>query len=285
MKQLIVNADDYGATPGVSRGILEAHHKGIVTSTSVMIGCANAVEAVHEALHTAPDLGLGLHFTLSGTGLRPILPPDEVRSLVQADGTFYPIKTWLAHYADFDPSEIEREMAAQCECFIDVAEQQPDHLDGHHHAVYRHPASLLTLFNLADHYRIPIRNPGFDGTLDTQHKLLNDLLNDLPDAVRDSSIAAVSAILAERRVLWPDRFEGNFYDATATLGDLLLMLTNLPDGMSELMCHPGYVDEYLHSDYTTKREDEIAALTHASVREVVKSEEIALVKFNAVTTP
>ena len=55
-KQLIVNADDYGLTPGVSRGILEAHLKGIVTSTTVMMGLPGVAAAIAEAQRTAPKL-------------------------------------------------------------------------------------------------------------------------------------------------------------------------------------------------------------------------------------
>ena len=280
-KRLIVNADDYGDTPGISRGILEAHANGIVTSTSVMIGSAGAPAAVQDALKIAPNLGLGLHFTLSGVGRRPILPPEEVPSLVKPDGTFYGFEQWLEHYEQFDSDEIARELTAQCECFTDIAGKPPDHLDGHHHAVYRHPAGLRTLFALAERYHLPIRNVGFGA-----HALagtLNNLLNEIAEPARSTNIPVLKAEFGGKTPPWPDRFEGDFYDTTATLGDLLLILTNLPDdGTTELMCHPGYADEMLISDYTTKREDELKVLTHRSVREVIAAEGINLIKFSAL---
>jgi predicted glycoside hydrolase/deacetylase ChbG (UPF0249 family) len=280
-KRLIVNADDYGDSPGVSRGILEAHVNGIVTSTSVMIGSAGALAAVQDALRTAPNLGLGLHFTLSGIGRRPILPAESVPSLVQPDGTFYPLEAWLEYYEQFDSDEIARELTAQCECFTDIAGKPPDHLDGHHHAVYRHPAGLGTLFALAERYDIPIRNAGFGESELTG--TLNNLLNEIPEPARSANKPALKAMLAGKTPPWPDRFEGDFYDTTATLGDLLLILTNLPDdSTTELMCHPGYADEMLQSDYTTKREDELKVLTHRSVREVIAAEGITLIKFSAL---
>ena len=61
LRQIIVNADDFGYTPGVSQGILEAHLNGIVTSTSVMVNMPAAEQWVKTALKEAPDLGLGLH--------------------------------------------------------------------------------------------------------------------------------------------------------------------------------------------------------------------------------
>src|SRR5579871_1756019 len=273
--RLIVNADDYGLTPGVSRGILEAHSKGVVTSTSVMISSPGVAVAVQDAVAGAPELGLGLHFTLSGTGSRPILPAEQVRSLVQDDGTFYPFEQWLAHYEQFSPDEISRELTAQCECFTDLAGKPPDHLDSHHHVIYRHPAALRTAFELAQRYNIPVRNPGFE-------QELPGLLAGIPESVRDRSTAEIEKLLAGATPRWPDNFEGGFYDETATLGDLLLILANLRDGVTELMCHPGYAEDPLpfRNDYTDKREAELAALTHVSVRELIKAEGIVLLKFS-----
>jgi len=272
--RLIVNADDYGLTPGVSRGILEAHHKGVVHSTSVMISSPGVAAALREAINTAPGLGLGLHFTLSGTGSRPILPPEQVQSLVQEDGTFYPFEEWLTHYEQFSPAELSRELTAQCECLVDLAGKPPDHLDAHHHVIYRHPAALRTAFELAQRYNIPVRNPGFDHALP-------ELLSGISSPARETAQAEINDILAGEVPRWPDHFESGFYDRTATLGDLLLILANLPEGITELMCHPGYADDLLtfRNDYTVKREAELAALTHTSVREMIRAEGIALVRF------
>ena len=68
MKRLIVNADDFGHTPGLSQGILECHRDGIVTSTSVMAGTPDSVEAIRTAQASAPGLGLGLHLAITGQG-------------------------------------------------------------------------------------------------------------------------------------------------------------------------------------------------------------------------
>src|SRR5258708_10093114 len=273
--RLIVNADDYGLTPGVSRGILEAHRKGIVTSTSVMISSPGVAPAIQEALNSAPQLGLGLHFALSGTGSRPILPAEQVKSLLQDDGMFYPFEEWLAHYEQFSPDEIVRELTAQCECFADLAGKPPDHLDAHHHVIYRHPAALRTAFELAQRYNIPVRNPGFD-------RALPDLLSGVSEASRETTHTEIEELLAGATRHWPDHFEDGFYDMPATLGDLLLILANLPEGVTELMCHPGYADDPLsfRNDYADKREAELAALTHVSVRELIKAEGIELIRFS-----
>ena len=79
LRQLIVNADDFGFTEGVSRGILRGHHEGIVTSTSVMINFPAALDWVSRARQDAPDLGLGLHLVL--TAGRPAAPHDRAGGL------------------------------------------------------------------------------------------------------------------------------------------------------------------------------------------------------------
>jgi predicted glycoside hydrolase/deacetylase ChbG (UPF0249 family) len=70
--RLIVNADDYGRTPGVSRGIREAHRRGIVTSTTCMMNMPAVVDDIALALEETPRLGLGVHLVL--TSGRPLLP-------------------------------------------------------------------------------------------------------------------------------------------------------------------------------------------------------------------
>ena len=85
----------------------------------------------------------------------------------------------------------------------------------------------------------------------------------------------------------PDAFIPNFYGEKAVLGELLLMLLDMPEGVSELMCHPGEVDDTLRaqSSYSDRRQDELDALTHPSVREVIQSEFIQLVNFAAIKSP
>jgi predicted glycoside hydrolase/deacetylase ChbG (UPF0249 family) len=68
VKRLIVNADDFGRSPGVNAGVLDAHAKGIVTSATVMVLEKAAARGIREAAERGPKLSLGLHFTLTGEG-------------------------------------------------------------------------------------------------------------------------------------------------------------------------------------------------------------------------
>jgi chitin disaccharide deacetylase len=263
-KRLIVNADDFGMTPSISRGIIEGHRNGIVTSTSVMITCPGAIEDAQQALRDDPALGLGLHFVLAGEGLRPVSPPSRIPSLMREDGTFLLRQEWLARRdADtLDPADIEREMQAQLAYFVAHLGTQPDHLDSHFHITYQHPAALRMMSVLAQQHQLPIRHVG----------------HELPGAVDALQMMASYGPLPTM----PDHFEGRFWDTNATVSLLLEILPQLPPGTTELMCHPGYASDPMPDPYTSERDCELAALTDPQVREIIAREGIELVTFSSL---
>lgn len=282
MKQLIVNADDFGRSEGINRGILEAHRNGIVTSTTVMINFPDAEPAIRQAQAGAPGLGLGLHLNL--TAGVPVLPPDQVPSLVTAQGAFHAFETWPEVAGQLDPGDLEAELRAQLDRFVTVAGRAPDHLDAHNHATYLIPPALRVMLAMAAEHGLPLRDAGLN------------LDNDDNDVVRTlirGRIAALGASLADdvRAVLdegpaplCPARLEVRFFGERATLGDLLVILTTLPDdGVTEIMCHPGYLDGLNPDTSYRGREDELAHLTHRATRELVQAEGIRLVTFADVT--
>lgn len=284
MKQLIVNADDFGRAPGVNRGVLDAHLKGIVTSTTIMINCLDAPAGLELAFADAPRLGVGLHFNL--TFGRPVLPASEVPSLVDDSGIFYPIKAWVSVVEQFDPDEVRRELNAQVERFVSLAGRPPDHLDSHHHVTYLHPAALATKLDHARVYDIPVRRGWPDGAIALD--IFRIMAPTIPEPTARRLSEEVESILAgEDPSRWPARFEMGFYDQRATLGELLLILTNLPENsLTEVMTHPGYLDEALSvSAYAAHREVEIAHLTHAATRECVQSEGLQLMSFGDLKRP
>ena len=284
MKQLIVNADDFGRAPGVNRGIIEAHLNGIVTSTTVMINLPDAPAALELAAAEAPRLGVGLHVNL--TKGKPVSPPQSVRSLLDESGEFHHISEWARLYDHFDPDHIRREIAAQVARFVQLTGHPPDHLDSHHHAAYLHPVALEAMLEIARGYNIPLRQVRAD---DDPERAARDLVRILPAFPLDMArrvVEAVGDVLArqDKPPFWPARLELGFYGETATLGDLLVILTNLPpDSLTELMCHPGHVDEALQgSGYVARREDELAHLTHPATRECVQAEGIELIAFGDI---
>ena len=121
---LIINADDFGASPGVNRGIVEAHTNGIVTSTTLMVDRRDARGAA-ELADAHPGLGVGLHWDLDG---RDLGDAGAVRS------------------------ELTRQLAA----FAELMGRPPTHVDSHHH-VHRQPEVTAIASELAARAGLPLR--------------------------------------------------------------------------------------------------------------------------------
>lgn len=269
--RLIVNADDYGHTPGVSRGIREAHLEGIVTSTTAMMNMPGVDRALEEALQMCPKLGLGVH--LVATGGEPVLPARRVLSLT--NGTDHFQRQQIARLEQIDLDELRDEWHFQVERFIGITGRTPDHLDSHHHFMYFSEAILRVALELANTYHcavrrpLPARRPGETGGL--------------PLSIYELADKYVPELIKEYCVRHPDTFEASFYDETGTVERLLDILHDLPEGNNELMCHPGYADEALlgeqGSTYSKPRENELACLTHPRVLELVEQRGIKLITF------
>ncbi|MEJ7590785.1 MAG: ChbG/HpnK family deacetylase [Planctomycetaceae bacterium] len=138
-RSLIVNADDFGMSAGVNRGIIEAHCRGIVTSTSLMVRWGAAAEAVRLS-RDCPRLGLGLHVDLGEWTYR--------------DGD------WMALYEVVslrNRDEVLREVTRQLDLFRDLTGRNPTHLDSHQHAHREEPVRSI-MMDLAQHNSIPLRH-------------------------------------------------------------------------------------------------------------------------------
>src|SRR3954465_14298709 len=107
--RLVVNADDFGMSPGISRGIPRAHRDGIVTSTSLLGNCPDLDQA-RALLAEAPNLGVGVHLALVEGA--PVADAARVPSLLTAEGKFHTrgaefIAAWTKRH--IDPNDVERE--------------------------------------------------------------------------------------------------------------------------------------------------------------------------------
>ena len=278
-KLLIVNGDDMGRSPGVSAGILQAHRRGLVSSSTVMVNLPGAAAAVRHATAQAERLGLGVHLNL--TAGPPVLPPETIPSLVGPAGCFYPVRHLVPRLAALDLGQVRAELVAQIERFRSWG-REPTHFDCHHHLLYLDPRLFRVLTGLAQQYRVPIRYPWPRGEERT-HQELAALAeaHRVPPSSLPSIIAGCHAVLAESGVRVPDRCLLSFYGATATLEHLCSLLAGLPPGVSELMCHPGIADDELRaqSNYVEGRERELSILTDPRARRTLSAAGIRLVSF------
>lgn len=243
MRRLIVNADDFGMTRGVSAGILAAHSHGIVTSTTVLV----TADLDRDLLAEARDLplGLGLHVNLTlGT------PLTRGRSLVSAEGRF--VRDARRSAARADARDVEREVEAQIARFLSLVRRPPTHLDTHHHVGLLPPVREVVLAAAA---RLGV-------------------------AVRSQdALARARARTAGLRT--PDHFFGEsgpeaYWSRARTLDHL----RRLPSGVSEFMTHPALFDAGLAgSRYGRQRETELCALGAPETRGAVAALGITLCHF------
>jgi predicted glycoside hydrolase/deacetylase ChbG (UPF0249 family) len=271
--KLIVNADDYGHTAGVSAGIREAHLQGIVTSTSVMMNRPSAPRALIDAARLCPRLGIGLHLVL--TSGRPLSNPNTIPSLVTEEGLFRKEEPFIAHLPQLDLREVWAEWKAQVVKFIDLTGHAPDHLDSHHHSSYFTPALFRMMLDLASEFNCAIRRPNWP---DADSK-------ELPAPFAPDSLREMQGMLAAAQPRTTEGFCGDFYGEGATREALLEILARIARGEAgqsvEIMCHPALVDDELRvaSSYNDNRGVERACLEDPAVREFVFSHGIELVNF------
>ena len=285
MKNLIVNADDFGWTSGVNRGIAEAHRGGIVTSTSLLANGARFDEAVKLA-GELPNLGVGVHLNLSDGA--PIAPADEVKSLLNDAGKFSggPENLFLRLTTRaLNLREVETEWNAQIEKVRGFG-IRPTHLDGHKH-VQMLPGLFEIALRLAKKHNIeairvsheasPLRTALSEGTAGGLALKRGVQARGLKLLARDARILAEGGGIATA-----DYFCGIAQTGVLTKAGVQKLLASLPEGTTELMCHPGYADEELRQSATRlqeSRQTELEILTDQSIRKTVAELGIRLINY------
>jgi chitin disaccharide deacetylase len=286
VRSLIVNADDLGWTEGVNRGIAEAHLHGIVTSASLLANGRAFESAVKLAL-TTPGLGIGVHLNLSDGP--PAADPETITSVVNDRGELSGgPENLLLRLArrSMRLEEAESEWDAQIQKIRDTG-IRPTHLDGHKH-VQMLPGLFDIALGLAKRHGIPaIRISLEDSRLRTA---LSSGAQQGGVVIKQGFQARGLKLLArdarEQAERWgiatADYFCGIAQTGALAREGVLRLLEILPEGTTELMCHPGYVDAELENSPTRLkacREAELAIFTDTQVRNLVASQGIRLIDY------
>lgn len=278
-RALIVNADDLGLSVAVSRGIEKAHREGIVTSATLMANMPGFDEGVRVAQEN-PALGVGVHLNLI-RGF-PVSDSPALRPLLGNDGRFLSEFFTIGRLSAI--REYQRaamiEYRAQIEKVL-AAGVRPDHLDFEkHHGIWK-PLYEIGV-QLAQEYGLGIRRyyeplffalqqlpfPGVRPFWTSCHLFLYQLFR-----------------LRRPRVFAPDYFFGQTHIGALTRDYLRALIQNLPEGVSELMCHPGMRDEAEEhgiagdtgvSWITQARVGELAAVADPEIRLLAESSRITL---------
>jgi predicted glycoside hydrolase/deacetylase ChbG (UPF0249 family) len=229
-KYLIVNADDFGQSLGINRGIIEAHENGIVTSASLMTRWPSAETAALYA-RARPQLSVGLHLDLGEWAYR--------------DGNWLPVYSVVS----LDRTDaVKQEIKSQLACFRRLLDRDPTHIDSHQHVHLREP----TRFALAE------------------------IVRELPIPLRHLTPGV--------------HYCGNFYGQTEegrplpdfiSVAALVKILKALPEGITELGCHPGDADD-LDTVYQSERSQELKVLCDPQIRAAIKTMGIELCSFDTL---
>lgn len=258
MKLLVVNADDFGFTPDVNQGIVEAHRNGILTATTVMATGAAFDDAVRWSKEV-PSLDVGCHLVLVGDAPYP----RTVALLMRA--------VFLKQI------DVYRELTNQVRKIVDSG-IKPTHLDTHKHT-HLLPPVLDAVARISQEFQIPwVRRP-FDIPL-------------TPGGVSFSKRAVSRAfgavrgrfmrVLADHGCRATDHFAGFQITGKYNAQSLAQLIRTLPEGSTEFMCHPGVCGAELRGARTRlkeSREEELRALTSAAVRTALEESGVRLVSY------
>ena len=210
MKYLIVNGDDFGASRGINRGILEAHQRGILTSASLLVDAPGSEEAARLG-RAAPELSVGLHVDLANRH-----------------------------------GDCRAELSRQLARFAELMGRGPTHLDSHHNG-HRAAQALPYFLDLARQHGLPLR----------EH----------------SPVRYFSKFYGQRG--------GERYLEQVSVERLACMLEmTIEDGITELSCHPGYVDPEFSSGYHAEREAELRTLCDPRIRQTLAEHTVQLISYH-----
>ena len=276
LRYIIINADDFGRHAEINRAVEEGLVHGCLRSATVMPGGAAFAGAIDIA-RRHEELGLGVHFTLVDG--HPILPPEEIPSLVGSEGDFLPDHTaLLKRYlkGSINLEEVRRELAAQLQK-VEATGIPISHVDSHQH-MHTLPGIIDIVLDLAARAGIRAvrtsRTPLFAGAFGGLGQLVGRL--------GLSTLARLAACKAHRRgLLTPDNFAGIVAGEAVSEGELLHLIAHLPQGTTEVMMHPGMKNDVLQEDSGWQHdfEAELAAILSPRVGEALRKAEVEPVNF------
>lgn len=279
MKKLIVNADDFGLSSGTNRAIIDLYNEGIVTNTTILVNHKAFNEAI-SLYKKNTGLGLGLHINLLDGHC--VANPNKLGSLVNNNGEFLqsPYLLYLRLISgSISKSEVEYELRMQIEKLLseNVAILN---LDGHQH-IHFFPVIYDVVLSLMNKYGIKrIRFP---------HD--NIIVNEKASPQRTFVCTALKYYsltrqkkLIQSNILFPKYFCGVRKVGNINKTYLLKFCEKLPDGITELMCHPAYLSDDLrvlkyHWVNNHNFKEETIALMDADVKQKLKKMDIQLINY------
>ncbi len=289
MKQIIINADDFGLGKGINRGIIRAYKEGVLSSASLMVNMPGFEDAA-SLIRENPGLGIGLHLNFfRGT---PVLPIQKTATLVGKDGFFLQdIFKIIKHIYEKRISLLELE--TECEAQINKALEKGipiTHIDSEKH-----------LHLISRVYEIIVRLAKKHGINTIRN--INEYPYMLEFVLRGGQISSTAlGRIALLQILSRSKKKINSANSIKTadysfgllerngmsLNKCERLFEYLKDGTTEIFCHPGYIDEEWQSAplnkqryyINTARERELEVLLSPRLKEAIHNLNIGLVDFS-----
>lgn len=286
--RLIVNADDFGMSRGITDGIITAHRYGFLTSTSLMPNMPAAEYALGR-LARFPRLAIGVHLNICAG--RPILPPSEVPSLVGSTGQFHPPRVMIRRLCTGRTAgrELFAEFCAQIRWLKDRG-IAPTHADSHHH-MHLYPAAILPF----------VRAMNSEGIVTTRSPRCSIWSSTAGHSFaarvggpHEGSVVRRVAVRAYRSALQHGPFRGLLMPSSRlsfpsysrrdldALGEEWKKSLAVPvPGTFELTCHPGLFERGFseHDAIHAQRERELQWLTSPDLRAAIDRSGIELITY------
>lgn len=284
---MIVNADDFGYTRGVNAGIIRGFRHGIITSTTIM-ATSRAFDDAVDCAKKNPTLGVGCHLVLVD-GV-PVETPSAIPSLADRNGNLPSTVAALTGKllaGTVKGDDIARELRAQVTKVLNAGITLT-HLDSHKHT-HSHPRVMEQVVRVAEEFRIRCVRSPFESTGALVKSAFADGWSSF-----SQSMKALLARTAEPRfqelirthgIRTPDHFWGVGVTGRLNRESLLSMIDSMPEGVNELMCHPGRYDDDLERSRTRlkkEREIELEALTGSAVRAAIEQRGIKLMDYRGL---
>ncbi len=268
-RRLIVNGDDFGLSPAVNTGMLELARLGVLTSVSLLVTVPGAEESLALALEAGLDAGVHLNICAG----QPLSPPERVPTLLDRTRHFPSAGTvaWRYLTGRLRLTEVEQEWSAQIERAL-AAGIRPSHLDSHCH-LHLYPGLFALIQQLA-------RRHGIRGVRGAAAGFI----------LQPPDLPAARVTLGHTRSR-PDLYHPDHWSVLTvqgrarTSGPLDTLLRALPPGVTELICHPGHVDDALRArdPLSDPREDEWRLLARPHFRDALRREGIGLTSWRVAS--
>jgi lipopolysaccharide biosynthesis glycosyltransferase len=224
IKYLIINADDFGQSKEITRGIISAHENGVVSSTSLIVDGEYSKEAAILA-RKHPKLGIGLHFIADNFYTGPLFDLDNKKA-------------------------VSDELNRQYKKFTKLVGKKPTHLDSHHHIHLR--KNILPIFiNFSKKNRLQLRNTG-------KIKYIGNFYGQTYD----------------------DKLRPHPIHGCISLESLEKIIRSLPEGTTELGCHPGFITPNLKDPYNKERKLELGVLQNKDLKREIERLGIKIINFS-----